>query len=360
MMNTKRYDHWRFDKSTITVDPDTGWLTMDGTAAVVGVLDYGTQHELVPASTLTDTESLLAAPLTIGHPAGGLNIGNTRDQQVGTVLSARMDGARLRVQVRVTDASAVTAIQTGTRELSPGYSVDLDTTPGSWSGQKYDAIQVKRRYNHLALVDRARGGRQARLDSLRADGALVQTDATMVAVTIDGVEYMVDPAVAAALGKQAPTVDALPVDPPPMDIPPAIKMDADNLATLTAAIAAAAAKLVTADIRADRAETNRQASELGEVVAICRPLLPASYRVDGADVGTLLADSIVAKRPDLAGVVKAHRTDTAYLRGVLDTIVDGVVPVTTTDAEKRADEDEDIVSEAQKRQALRLVGKGTK
>jgi len=262
--------------------------------------------------------------------------------------------------VRVTDASAVTAIQTGTRELSPGYSVDLDTTPGSWSGQKYDAIQVKRRYNHLALVDRARGGRQARLDSLRADGALVQTDATMVAVTIDGVEYMVDPAVAAALGKQAPTVDALPVEPPPMDIPPAIKMDADNLATLTAAIAAAAAKLVTADIRADRAETNRQASELGEVVAICRPLLPASYRVDGADVGTLLADAIVAKRPDLAGVVKAHRTDAAYLRGVLDTIVDGVVTVTTTDAEKRADEDEDIVSEAQKRQALRLVGTGTK
>jgi hypothetical protein len=82
--------------------------------------------------------------------------------------------------------------------------------------------------------------------------------------------------------------------------------------------------------------------------------------VDGADIGTLLADAIVAKRADLAGVVKAHRTDAAYLRGVLDTIVDGVVTVTTTDAEKRADEDEDIVSEAQKRQALRLVGKGTK
>lgn len=54
--------------------------------------------------------------------------------------------------------------RSGLRELSLGYSLDLDETPGVWNGQPYDAIQRNIRINHLALVEKARAGEQARLN----------------------------------------------------------------------------------------------------------------------------------------------------------------------------------------------------
>ena len=50
------------------------------------------------------------------------------------------------------------------RELSCGYNLRLDETPGVWEGQPYDAIQRDIEINHLALVDKARAGEQARLN----------------------------------------------------------------------------------------------------------------------------------------------------------------------------------------------------
>lgn len=52
----------------------------------------------------------------------------------------------------------------GYKELSLGYNLDLDETPGEWNGQHYDAIQRNIVVNHLALVQEARAGDQARLN----------------------------------------------------------------------------------------------------------------------------------------------------------------------------------------------------
>lgn len=351
-MDALRIDRWRFDATSLEVDEATGWLTMEGTAALVGVMQYADGAEFVPPETLADVESLLAAPLTVEHPPSMLDLETTRRYQVGSVLAARFDGHSLRVRLRVTDAEAAAAIQAGKRELSPGYSASIERESGAWQGKKYDAVQRKRRYNHLAFVDVARGGRQARLDSARSDGALTQEtmDEEMIAVNINGTEYMVPAAVAAEIetlrtGKS----DAVP--PPPADdsAKTAPKMDALEVAKI-------AADLVTKSIRADRAEANRQAAELGEIVSVVRPMLPQSYRVDGKDAGTLVADAIVAKRPDLAGYVKQYRTDAARLRGMLDSLMSGETEVQTTEAKNDSKDDHDPVSAARDKQRLRLMG----
>jgi hypothetical protein len=380
MLSAARIDSWRIDATTTEVDPITGWLTLEGTAALVGVLDYGAQREFVPAPTLAMVDSLLAAPLTVQHPPKNLDIETTKRYQVGTVLGAHLDGDRLRVRIRVTDAEAVSAIQAGTRELSPGYQVELDTRPGVWRGQKYDAIQTARRYNHLAIVDRARGGRQARLDSWRADGALIQRTDAMETVTIDGVDYNVPPEVAAIVhswqASQTPdatAATAVDAAGAPSATPPAapaaagktpssitVKMDADLIQNLKKEIVAD----LTSAIRHDREAERRDAAVLGETIAIVRPLLPQSYRTDGKDVGTLIADAIVAKKPELAGWVKRNRTDGSMLRGALDMLIAGDAKAEETQetrsdaAGKPAGDERDPVSAAKERQRVKLVNGG--
>jgi hypothetical protein len=62
------------------------------------------------------------------------------------------------------DAETVDQIMNGgKRELSLGYKVRLDQTPGVWNGQEYDAIQKNIRINHLAIVSSGRAG-NARLN----------------------------------------------------------------------------------------------------------------------------------------------------------------------------------------------------
>ena len=60
--------------------------------------------------------------------------------------------------------------KSGFKELSLGYNLDLDETPGVWQGEHYDAIQRNIRINHLALVREARAGDQARLNVDSKDG----------------------------------------------------------------------------------------------------------------------------------------------------------------------------------------------
>lgn len=56
-------------------------------------------------------------------------------------------------------------LDTSARELSCGYTLTLDETPGTTpEGEHYDAIQRNIRYNHLAVVPRARAGSLARLN----------------------------------------------------------------------------------------------------------------------------------------------------------------------------------------------------
>ena len=108
-------------------------------------------------------ESYKGKPIIITHEAGDINKDNARQEQIGTILSpGQRDGNSVRAEIVIHDTDAMKAC--GLKELSLGYDVDLDPTPGTWRGQPYDSIQRNIRINHLALVDEARAGHTARLN----------------------------------------------------------------------------------------------------------------------------------------------------------------------------------------------------
>ena len=340
MAGAMRYRKSRFDAelSSAVVDPDTGWVTLTGTAALVGVLDYGDAAEFVPADTLRPTDALVGLPVTDEHPPELLTADTARTYTRGAILAAEFVGDAQRVTLWLMDSEAIASMRSGKTELSLGYQVDIDKTSGEWQGKKYDAIQTNRRYNHIALVDRARAGRRARLDAM---------DTTTI--TIDGQQFDVPTAVAEYVAKLEGTQPP-PSEPPEsegaptiiMDAPkadPTKKMDADGLESLIARVI---------DSRLDAHRSRMDAA--ARTIARCIPYLPAAYRTDGRDEVTILADAVSAARPELASIVKANRADHARLLGMLDTIEATSKSGESASPGKRADADDDIVEAARLRQ----------
>lgn len=102
-------------------------------------------------------------PVIITHEAGYVDTENVQEEHVGTILSeGYQDGNDVRAEIVIHDMDTVKNI--GLRELSCGYNLRLEETPGVWEGQPYDAIQRDIEINHLALVEKARAGEQARLN----------------------------------------------------------------------------------------------------------------------------------------------------------------------------------------------------
>ncbi len=137
--------------------------------ARTGILQYrnddgSIRKELRLPEDVFHEDSLLSykgKPITLGHPQGLVNSENIKDHQIGTMLAeARKDGDEIRADIVIHQPAKLGNY----KELSVGYDVELDETPGEWNGQRYDAIQRKIRVNHLSVVKSARAGRRARLN----------------------------------------------------------------------------------------------------------------------------------------------------------------------------------------------------
>lgn len=102
-------------------------------------------------------------PIIITHDAGLIDKDNVSREQIGTIMSEGFkDGDDVRAEIEIHDTDKMK--RSGYKELSLGYNLDLDETPGVYKGQRYDAIQRNIFINHLALVENARAGEQARLN----------------------------------------------------------------------------------------------------------------------------------------------------------------------------------------------------
>lgn len=107
--------------------------------------------------------SFVGKPIVITHDAGLIDKDNVAENQIGTILSeGERSGDDVRAAIIIHDTDAMKSA--GLKELSLGYNLDLDETPGVWKGQHFDAVQKNIRVNHLALVREARAGEQARLN----------------------------------------------------------------------------------------------------------------------------------------------------------------------------------------------------
>ncbi len=147
-----------------------GYLYDDPIVGRIGIQIYhnpdGTERkEYRPAEEVFSTEAMESAkgvPIIITHDAGYVNKDNAPDEEIGTVLDVYRDGDYLRAHIVIHDTDAMKSC--GLKELSLGYNLDIDDTPGEYKGEEYDCIQRNIRINHLALVGEARAGDSARLN----------------------------------------------------------------------------------------------------------------------------------------------------------------------------------------------------
>lgn len=224
-----RFDRGVVRKATLTRE---GFLKADAIVTRTGIFEYrnadgSVRLELRDPKDVFNTDSLESMkmlPITNGHPAEKLVTSeNAKVLQVGhTGESINADGSFVVTSLKVTDAKAIADIKSGKRrELSLGYTVDVIAEDGFHEGKPYTHKQTNIRYNHLAIVDRARAGSDARIHLDANDAQEIETetysqfikerDMTDIAlsnVTLDGIDYKAAPEVSNALKKAFSKIEA--------------------------------------------------------------------------------------------------------------------------------------------------------
>jgi len=179
-------------------------------------------------------DSLKLKPITNNHPKEDVKSLNVSKYLVGVLGNnpsepgdGTSDNYSLSIDMIIHDAKTVQEIRQGKRQLSVGYTADLEKADvgALWCGQPYDYIQRNLIANHTAIVDRGRAGEMAsiRLDCADAHIQIEENDQSLTgvkqedgmaddmfkSVKLDGVEYKAEAKVAEALHVSLVHADAL-------------------------------------------------------------------------------------------------------------------------------------------------------
>lgn len=155
-----------------------------------------------PASEVFSQDAMSSAahkPMTNDHPSESVSAETWKRDAIGQMGDeVSKDGEFVRVPLIMMDAAAIKDYESGKRELSLGYTADIDWTAGvTDSGGQYDAIQKNIRINHVALVDKGRANQEfsigddanhwgARPTTTQADGRKNQMTDNLRTVVVDG------------------------------------------------------------------------------------------------------------------------------------------------------------------------------
>lgn len=379
-----------------------GYLKGRAIVTNIGVFTYkdanGTHTELRLPEEVFDSdslESLKLKPLTNDHPdvkksGGVVTVENIKELQVGNLgnnpssttqrnlygsyadSDELTDGYHVAIDLIIQDPSAIQDIMNGKQSLSCGYNCDLDQAEAGarWCGVPYDYIQRRIRYNHVAIVDKARAGDMATIKLDSADAAVQikpHQEEIMKKITLDGVEYEAEAPVIAALSKATARADAadeslkaLQIDQSKLtadrdalkerndsltkDLDEAkkaavdpVKLDAAIQAKLQLRLAASRAGV---EIKADSKDEDLQK-------AVILKVFPQA-KLDGKDVAYLQArfDSAVEQ---LGDIVNADATTAILLGG-------GLLPSEADMAHQDQEDSEAVVETARTRYLARLKG----
>lgn len=148
----------------------SGFLRVKGAIATVGTMEYLTKdgdiyYQYVPPGTLFDKDhltSIAGLPVTLMHPDEDVTPKNFKKYAVGSVgdrVFAKYDEGLVEVTFTIGDVEAIEKINEGINQLSMGYWAELEE-----SDKPNTYIQTKRIGNHIALVDKARGGDHLKLN----------------------------------------------------------------------------------------------------------------------------------------------------------------------------------------------------
>lgn len=221
------------DKATIasTRRTEDGYLVASVLCARTGCQDYlASELGLIdddrvitvhrPEDVVFARDSLqtyVGKPVTIDHPAEPVTSENWKDLAVGDVVAVVREGEYIRSDIKIMDAAAIEQIEAGKREISMGYNVDMELKDGvAPDGKEFQAeITGLLKTNHLAVVDRARGGSKLRIgddanggNAHQNWGASPLTDAerkdepmTLRNIMVDGLQVQTTDAGATAIEK---------------------------------------------------------------------------------------------------------------------------------------------------------------
>jgi hypothetical protein len=139
--------------------------------AEVGKPDMSVVRVFRPADEVFSQDTLTTfahRPVTNDHPSALVNadtwrtsnvVGHTADE-----VNVKANDIFVRVPLMISDGDMIADIAAGKRELSAGYTCDLDWTAGqTQSGEAYDAVQRNIRINHIAVVRNGRAGSQVKI-----------------------------------------------------------------------------------------------------------------------------------------------------------------------------------------------------
>ncbi len=201
----KRFDILKRDKLEFT---QQGFLRIPVIAGRIGIQLYFDEdgnelREYRPASEVfseATMASLKMIPVTNDHPTKMVNPDNAKAITVGMTsdFAKVVDDQFIATEAVIFDRDTIEDIKLGKVEVSLGYDVELENTPGEFNGEKYDVIQRKIINNHLAIVDKGRAGSEVRfrLDSNSAvlkNGNKItiikKEDSTMAKVKIGDTEF---------------------------------------------------------------------------------------------------------------------------------------------------------------------------
>ena len=385
MGQVSRYDYGQVTKSEKT---DEGYLKVWCKAARVGTQLYtrgdGSQvREYRPEDEVSDPDSLASfgmKAVTLNHPKVLLDAKTTKLHQVGHAGShVRFSDGFVEVALVITDQEAIDSIERGdTQEVSAGYRVDYDPTPGvTPEGESYDGIQRNIRVNHLAIVSKGRAGKNARLllDSCDRNDAVADVeppsnsaDLSMARITLDGLEVEIPADSATAVKSFVKDTERgmaelqQKLDAQVEEFQAAtnekteLQERVDNATGRIEELEKQLAEAVAAsEQRSDAEEINSAVNKRIEALNKFAPILPEDYKFDGEDEAQIMA---LAYQNVFE---KEAREDASadYLLGVLDGVLAAMEDIEEDQEEIKADADfaaeEDGSNVAEVRAALSAV-----
>lgn len=329
---------YRIDKQqTITQvsTTDEGYLQVLAPIARSGVYNYllpnGTiQREYIPPETLSNTDSinsLKMKPVTNNHPEDFVNSDSFQNVAVGSVgENVYYEDGNLFSKFTVTVQDAIDTINDGKNQLSPAYECELDMVKGvTPNGEHYDAIQINRKYNHLAIVDKARGGDSLnfKMDSnteisieINEHTNLIKGDA-MPSIRIDGIDHTVDSEVVAKhISTLINKVDAVGDE---------LKSEKAEVVKLQAKVDSKEAEVVKLQAKVD------SAPNVAELVSAKLKLVDSAEKVLGKD-GVKVTDSdeaimkavVLKSTPEAKAKIDSYEGDAKniYLKARFDSAIE--------------------------------------
>jgi len=289
--------------------------------------EYRPPEEAFKAESLA---SLLGKPITVGHKAMVDSENAASVKPIGTVLSeGRQDDGSIRADIVIYN------LDTDARELSCGYTLDLDEVSGTTpDGQHYDAIQRNIRYNHVAVVPKGRAG----IARLNMDGEQVieshedkeggnkDMAENMTKIRLDGgLEYEAAPEVGVYVEKLRAENDKLRKDAEDAKAESAKEKD-----TLQAKLDAAVAE--NDKMKKEHADAEEQAKKNFDSAVTARVKLLEIAKDNRIDKAEEMTDADIK-----TAVIKAVRGDSVNLDGKSADYIEAAFDMAVLDAKKHAD-----------------------